>query len=128
ELEPGKTLIVKLLTIGEPDNGYRTVFFELNGRPREVNVRDRSIKVAAEARAKADPANPGHVAAPIPGALTSIAVELNQRVEKGEKLMVMEAMKMQTTVYAPIAGRVAQKLIPVGATVEPKDLLMVIEA
>ena len=128
ELEPGKTLILKLLTVSEADDGYRTVFFELNGRPREVRVRDRSIKAAAEARVKADPANPGHVAAPIPGALTSIAVELNQTVEKGEKLLVMEAMKMQTTVYAPIAGRVTQKPVAVGVTVEPKDLLLVIEA
>jgi len=126
-LEPGKNLIIKLLTVGEPENGYRTVFFELNGRPREVKIRDRSIKVAAEARAKADSSNPGHVAAPIPGAITSITVELNQQVAKGEKLIVMEAMKMQTTVYAPIAGRIAQKNVAVGATVEPKDLLLVIE-
>ena len=44
ELEPGKTLIIKFLTVGEPHpDGTRTVFFELNGQPREVNVRDRSL-------------------------------------------------------------------------------------
>ena len=43
EIEPGKTLIIKYLTTGEPrDDGTRTVFFELNGQPREV-VRRRPL-------------------------------------------------------------------------------------
>jgi pyruvate carboxylase len=128
ELEPGKTLVLKFLTVGEPHpDGDRTVFFELNGQPREVTVRDRSLKVEAPAQPKADPANPGHVAAPIPGVVSSVMVEQNQQVEKGDRLLVMEAMKMQTTVYAPVRGRVAQKLVHTGQKVEPKDLLMVIE-
>ena len=128
ELEPGKTLVVKFLTIGDPHHdGSRTVFFELNGQPREVNVRDRKLKVEVQANPKADPANPGHVGAPIPGAVTSIAVELNQEVKKGDKLLVMEAMKMQTTVYAPVGGRVVERLAHVGQTVEPKDLLLTIK-
>ena len=77
---------------------------------------------------KADPDKPGHVGAPIPGAVTSIAVELNQEVQKGDKLMVMEAMKMQTTIYAPATGKVTEKLVNVGQSVEPKDLLVVIAA
>jgi pyruvate carboxylase len=128
ELEPGKTLVVKFLTIGDPHHdGSRTVFFELNGQPREVNVRDRKLKVEIQANPKADPANPGHVGAPIPGAVTSIAVELNQEVKQGDKLLVMEAMKMQTTVYAPVGGRVVELAAHVGQTVEPKDLLVAIE-
>jgi pyruvate carboxylase len=128
ELEPGKTLVVKFLTIGDPHHdGSRTVFFELNGQPREVNVRDRKLKVEVQANPKADPANPGHVGAPIPGAVTSIAVELNQEVKQGDKLLVLEAMKMQTTVYAPVSGRVVERLAHVGQTVEPKDLLVAIE-
>jgi pyruvate carboxylase len=128
EIEPGKTLIVKLLAVGEaqPD-GTRTVFFELNGQPREVTVRDQSLQPVAPSRTKADPNVPGHVGAPIPGVVTSIAVELNQIVEKGDRLLVMEAMKMQTTVYAPLRGRVTQKLVEVGERVEPKDLLIAIE-
>ena len=128
ELEPGKTLVVKFLTVGEPhQDGTRTVFFELNGQPREVNVRDRKLKADGHANPKADQANPGHVGAPIPGAITSVAVELNQEVKKGDKLLVMEAMKMQTTVYATIAGRVVERPAHVGQTVEPKDLLVAIE-
>jgi pyruvate carboxylase len=128
ELEPGKTLAVKFLTIGDPHHdGSRTVFFELNGQPREVNVRDRKLKVENRSNPKADPADPGQVGAPIPGAVTSIAVELNQEIKKGDKLLVMEAMKMQTTVYAPVGGRIVERSAHVGQTVEPKDLLVTIE-
>lgn len=128
ELEPGKTLIVKFLTIGEPHpDGTRTVFFELNGQPREVNVRDRSLEVKKRESPKADPANPGHVGAPIPGAVTSVAVELAAQVKKGDRLLVMEAMKMQTTIAAPVDGQVREILVAPGQRVEPKDLLVVIE-
>ena len=128
DLEPGKTLVLKFLTIGEahPD-GTRTVFFELNGQPREVTIRDRSLEVKNEPRLKADPAISGHVGAPIPGAVTSVAVELNATVAQGDKLLVMEAMKMQTTVTAPVAGKVVKKLVAPGQQVDAKDLLLVIE-
>ena len=130
EIEPGKALIIKFLAVSEPhtEGGYRTVFFELNGQPREVNVRDRALQVTAEAREKADPGQAGHVGAPIPGVVSSIAVEPGQRVEKGDRLLVMDAMKMQTTVYAPVGGKVSKLAAQVGQSVEPKDLLVVIEA
>jgi pyruvate carboxylase len=128
DLEEGKTLVVKLLTVGVPHpEGYRTIFFELNGQPREVDVRDASLEVKQEMRPKADPSIEGHVGAPIPGMVSAIAVELNQTVAKGEKLLVMEAMKMQTTVYAPKAGRIVAKHVSTGTQVEAKDLMMVIE-
>jgi pyruvate carboxylase len=128
ELEPGKLLITKYLTTSEPHpNGTRTVFFELNGQPREVTVRDKSLQPAVPSRDKADPAKPGHVGAPIPGSVTSIAAELNAEVKKGDRLLIMEAMKMQTTIYAPVSGRIRRRLVQVGDTVEAKDLLVVIE-
>ena len=68
----------------------------LNGQPREVEIRDKSLKAVAPARTKADPAKPGEVGAPIPGAVTLLHVKSGQHVEKGERLLVMEAMKMQT--------------------------------
>jgi len=128
EIEPGKALIIKFLAVSEahPD-GSRTVFFELNGQPREVNVRDKTLQVTTAAREKADPNNSGHIGAPIPGVISSIAVELGQRVEKGERVLVMDAMKMQTTVYAPMAGQVKKVSAKVGQSVEPKDLLLVVE-
>jgi pyruvate carboxylase len=127
ELEPGKTLAIKFQTVGDPHpDGTRIVFFELNGQPREVSVRDRALEVKQPTRVKADPAKPGEIGAPIPGVVSSIAVELNQRLKKGESLLVMEAMKMQSTVYAPLAGVVKQLLVQPGQHVEAKDLLMTI--
>ncbi|HET9522879.1 MAG TPA: pyruvate carboxylase [Terrimicrobiaceae bacterium] len=127
ELEPGKTLIIKFLAVGEPHpEGKRTVFFELNGQPREVTVQDKSLKAQKVERAKADPSNAGHVGAPIPGAITTIMVETGETVSKGDRLLVIEAMKMQTTIYSPVSGKVMEKRAKVGETVDAKDLLMVI--
>ena len=108
-LEEGKSLVIKFLTLGEArDDGFRTVFFELNGQPREVDIRDRSLEVKGEQKQKADPANEGHVGAPLPGVVTTVAVTEGQTVKRGDRLLVIEAMKMQSTVYAPIAGKVRQ--------------------
>ena len=128
DLEPGKTLVLRFLTVGEPrPDGQRTVFFELNGQPREVDIRDKSLQTAVAERVKADPSKPGQVGAPIPGMVASVAAGLNQNVAKGDRLLVMEAMKMQSTVYAPVAGKVTQILTQVGQSVESKDLLVAIE-
>ncbi|MGA8028117.1 MAG: pyruvate carboxylase, partial [Bryobacteraceae bacterium] len=128
ELEPGKTLIVRLLTVGEPrPDGMRTVFFELNGQPREVEVRDKSVKETADLRRKADPAKIGEVGAPIPGAVTILHVTMGEPVKKGDRLLVMEAMKMQTTVYAPGDGTVSEIHVKPRDAVEARDLLLKIE-
>ena len=110
QLEPGKILVVKLLTVSDahPD-GTRTIFFELNGQPREVTVRDHTLQATVQTRPKADPSIPGQVGSPIPGAISSIVVEVGEQVKKGDRLLVLEAMKMQSTVYAPVEGKVAKK-------------------
>ena len=127
DIEPGKRLVIKFLTLGEPHpDGRRTVFFELNGQPREVTVRDHSLKRTAAERLKAEPNNPGQVGAPLPGMITTVAVELNDSVEKGDRLLVIEAMKMQSTVYAPVGGKVTEIHAQAGQQVEAKDLLVVI--
>src|SRR5882762_3088933 len=127
EIEPGKTLIVKFLTSSDahPD-GTRTLFFELNGQPREVNVRDRALRVVERAHPKADPADPGQVPAPTAGVISGVAVQANHAVERGAKLLTLEAMKMQSNIYAPITGRVSKLLVAPGQHVEAKDLLVII--
>jgi pyruvate carboxylase len=127
DIESGKTIIVKFLTIGEahPD-GTRTLFFELNGQPREVTVRDRALRVVERSHPKVDPEDSGHVGAPTAGLVSSIAVQLNHPVERGAKLLTLEAMKMQSNIYAPITGRVTKLLVTPGQHVEAKDLLVTI--
>src|SRR5262249_32372270 len=127
-IEEGKTLFIRLINISEPDpEGRRTVLFELNGMSRQTTVIDRSVKSSAKLRAKADPAIPSQVAAPIPGLITSLTGGVGTKVAKGDKLLVLEAMKMQTTLYAPCGGTVQEINAKVGETVESKDLLMQIK-
>ena len=93
------------MTASDPHpDGTRTLFFELNGQPREVNVRDKALRVVERAHPKADPADPGQVGAPTAGVISGIAVQANQTVERGAKLLTLEAMKMQSNIYAPISG------------------------
>ncbi len=128
DLEPGKTIIVRLLTVDEPrEDGMRSVFFELNGQPREIQVHDKSFQQTVNARSKADSNKPGEVGAPIPGAVTTIHVKTGAKVKKGDPLLVMEAMKMQTTVYAPIAGTVQSIAVNARDSVAAGDLLISID-
>ncbi|MFM8360008.1 MAG: biotin/lipoyl-containing protein, partial [Verrucomicrobiota bacterium] len=128
-IEEGKTLIIRLVNVGEPDkDGRRTVTYELNGITREAYVTDRKVAPQARARQKADLADPRQVGAPIPGLVASISVSVGQRVAKGDKLLVMEAMKMQTTVTAPVDGVVDALQVQLGETVESKDLLLKLRA
>ena len=125
DIEAGKRLIIKFLTIGElhPD-GQRTVFFELNGQPREVTVIDKSAEVKGAASIKADPANPNHIAASMPGMVVTVAVRAGDNVAKGQKLLTLEAMKMATNLTADRDGKIAQVLVKPGTQVAAGDLLL----
>src|SRR6056297_1229909 len=125
EIEKGKTLIIKYLATGQPHpDGTRTVFFELNGQPREVTIEDRSLEPEKKAAIKADPAQAGQVGATMPGMVINVAVEVGDRVKAGQKLMVLEAMKMETTINAPADGKVEQITVARGSQVEAGDLLL----
>ncbi|WZO99459.1 pyruvate carboxylase [Isosphaeraceae bacterium EP7] len=129
EIEPGKTLIVKLLAVGDPHaDGKRTVFFELNGQPREIEVLDRSLASAVREAPKADPANPNQIGSPLPGLVVGVAVTAGDAVRKGQKLLSIEAMKMETTLYAERPGRVVEVLAAVGRQVTTGELLFRLEA
>ncbi len=125
EIEPGKVLIIRLISLGEADrDGKRVVSYELNGIARDVVIVDKSVTTTTKSRAKADTADPRQVGAPIPGLIASLSATVGGKVAKGEKLLLMEAMKMQTTVYAPCAGIISEVTVEIGDTVESKDLLV----
>ena len=129
EIEPGKTLVVRYLTTGEPrDDGMRTVFFELNGQPRMIRVPNRSAAAKVTGRRKVEDGQPGQLAAPMPGAVSSLAVAVGQRVEEGDVVLTLEAMKMETVLHAPLTGAVKEILVSPGTHVDAKDLLLVIES
>jgi len=125
EIEEGKVLIIRLVSVGEPDkDGRRPVTYELNGITREVFIQDKSVAASAKSRPKADLADPRQVAAPIPGLIAVLSASVGAKVAKGDRLFMMEAMKMQTSVYAPADGIVAELHAAVGDTVEAKDLIV----
>ncbi|HTM55733.1 MAG TPA: pyruvate carboxylase [Pirellulales bacterium] len=125
EIERGKTLIVKFLTVGDPHpDGRRTVFFELNGQPRSINVRDVSLEPQEKHRAKADRADKKQVGSPMPGLVVTVSVKVGDKVPAGQKLLSLEAMKMETTLYAEQAGKVAELLVKPGTQVDTNDLLI----
>ncbi|SDI37683.1 pyruvate carboxylase [Alteribacillus bidgolensis] len=128
EIEQGKTLIVKLVSISKPqDNGNRIVYFELNGQPREVIIKDQNVKTAASDRPKVDKTNPNQIGASMPGTVVKKLVEKGEKVKKGDHLMITEAMKMETTVQAPVNGIIKEIYVSGGETIETGDLLLEIE-
>lgn len=125
EIEKGKTLFIKLLSVDEPAvDGTRHVNFELNGQSRSVKVKDERVKSNVKAVPKADVKNKHHVGATMPGTVLNILVDVGTEVKQGDQLMITEAMKMETTLQAPMNGLV--KAIPVknGDTIEVNDLLI----
>ncbi|HYO53711.1 pyruvate carboxylase [Archangium sp.] len=128
DIEPGKTLVISLSAVGEPDDdGMRTVYFALNGHNRTVQVRDRSRAARVEARRQADRGNPNHVAASMPGTVITLHVKAGARVEAGAPLVTLEAMKMETVVRAPRAGTVAEVVPALKGSVQGGDLLAVMQ-
>ncbi len=124
-IEEGKTLVVKLVNVSEPDkDGRRTVTYELNGQTREAYVQDKKVAPSTKTRSKADISDPLQIGAPIPGLVAAISVTVGQKIAKGDKLLMMEAMKMQTTVTSPVDGVVEAIYAQVGETVESKDMLI----
>ncbi|TSA32313.1 MAG: pyruvate carboxylase [Verrucomicrobiaceae bacterium] len=125
DIEEGKTLFIKLINIGTADkDGRRIISFELNGMPREATAIDKTVQTKTKARPKVNPSNPLEVGAPIPGMITFVGPGNGARVAKGDKLLTLEAMKMQTTLYAPAAGVIEEILAGVGDAVDGGDLLI----
>lgn len=125
EIEKGKTLIVKLVAIGQPQaDGTRVVYFELNGQPREVVIKDESIKSTVASKMKADPQNAGHIGASMPGTVVKVLVEKGEKVNKGDHLMITESMKMETTVQAPFSGTIQDIYVQNGEAIQTGDLLI----
>ena len=128
EIDPGKALEIRLQAVSETtDEGEVRVFFELNGQPRVIRVSNRSVKAKTAARPKAADGNPAHIGAPMPGSVASVAVSVGQKVNAGDLLLTIEAMKMETGLYADRSATVAAVHIHAGSQIEAKDLLVELE-
>ena len=125
-LGKGVRLLVGLEAIGTPDErGMRTVMFSLNGQLRPIQVRDRSVDVDVRAAEKADPTQPGQVAAPFAGAVTPVVV-VGDVVEAGQTVATVEAMKMEAAITTPVAGTVQRVAVGAVQQLEGGDLVLVV--
>ena len=128
ELEPGKTIIVKLLSVGIPnEDGMRTVFFKVNGENRFVEVLDKSLNIKKEENIKIDTVDTNQIGAPLQGSLYKVLVKKGQEINENDPLFVIEAMKMETTVVAIRAGKVKSVTLKEGSMVKQDDLIVTIE-
>ncbi|MCM3722333.1 pyruvate carboxylase [Solibacillus isronensis] len=128
EIEKGKTLIVKLVSIGEPQHdGTRIIYFELNGQSRELVIQDLTVEVDGSIALKADPSNPNQIGATMPGTVLKVVVNKGSTVKRGEHLLITEAMKMETTVQAPKDGIVKEIYAKAGDAISTGDLLIELE-
>lgn len=127
-IEKGKTLIIKLVAIGEPQhNGTRVVYFELNGQPREITVQDLTVEVSGDAKRKTDPTDANQIGATMPGTVLKVVVSKGSPVKRGEHLLITEAMKMETTVQAPKDGTIKEIHVVAGDAISTGDLLIEME-
>jgi len=125
ELQEGNGVTIKLLgRSGVHENGMRDLFFEVNGEPRNIKVFDKNSGVEVIENVKADSDNPCHVASPMPGMIVDVCVNVGDNIEKGDKVFIIEAMKMVTNVYANIDGQVAHIEVKKGTEIGTGDLLM----
>ncbi|MGE8079339.1 pyruvate carboxylase [Peribacillus loiseleuriae] len=125
EIEVGKTLIVRLVSISEPQaDGTRVIYFELNGQSREVIIKDEGIKSSVQAKLKADSKNESHIGATMPGTVLKVVVEKGDQVKQGDHLIINEAMKMETTVQAPFSGVITDIHVKNGDAISTGDLLI----
>lgn len=128
EIEKGKTLMIKLVSIGEPQkDGTRIIYFELNGQPREISIQDMTVETDSAAKPKADPTKENHIAATMPGTVLKVVGEKGLKVKRGDHLLVTEAMKMETTVQAPFDGTIQEIYVTAGDGISTGDLLIEME-
>ncbi|MFP4920408.1 pyruvate carboxylase [Staphylococcus coagulans] len=129
EIDKGKILIIQLKTITNPDeNGVRTVFFDMNGQARRIQVKDENIQASHLAKPKADKADSSHIGAQMPGTIIEVKVAEGEQVEAGQSLIISEAMKMETTIQAPFKGTIKKVHVSANDSIESQDLLIEIEA
>jgi len=128
ELEPGKTVIIKLLSVGIPnDDGIRTVFFKVNGENRFVDVLDTSLNIKVEQNTKIDPSDSNQIGAPLQWSLYKVLVKKGQDVKENDPLFIIEAMKMETTVTAFKSCKVKSVALKEGTMVKQDDLIVTLD-
>ena len=125
EIDKGKNLILRYLAKSDVNaNGKCSVFFEINGQPRTMDIENKEFSKNIAQRKKVDDKNDKHIGSPLPGQVAKIFVQSGNKVIKGDKLLVIEAMKMETTINADKSGTIKSINVSSGDNVETRDLLL----
>lgn len=128
EIEQGKTLIIRLTQIGKLHaDGTKTIYFELNGVPREVVITDNNASVAVLKVLKAEKDNPNHIGASMPGKVLKVLVKKGDKIRKGDNIVITEAMKMETTIQSSFNAIIKEIYVNPGDLIETNDLLIELE-
>ena len=123
KLQRGKTISIRFVYRSKPDeNGNCKVTFELNGQTRSVLINDESATPKVARHRKATEKN--EMGAPLMGRLSSVLIKAGDRVDKDTPIFVIEAMKMETTITAPVEGKVKAVHLEAGTLVEQGDLVV----
>ena len=125
QLSAGQTMLLKLLFVTPADaDGYRTLYYELDGQDYQMSVKDQSLKGQVVSVPKADPDDPSQIGMPLNGTVVKVNVKAGDQVKVGDVLVTTEAMKMESAVKAPFTGTVQEVLVKVGDTLKSQDLLL----
>ena len=124
-ISEGKTLIIKYISkTATNSEGKCTLTFEVNGAVRELVVEDKNELVHVNKKPKADKANPRQIGSSIPGTVCQVFVKEGDKVDVNTPLMVVEAMKIETTIVSKTAGIVEKVYVSEGDKVNSEDLLV----
>ncbi|OPJ57294.1 pyruvate carboxylase [Alkalithermobacter paradoxus] len=128
EIEEGKVLTIKLIEISNTSkDGYKSLTFELNGMRREIQIEDKSFSSSKETVLKADLNNKYHIGTSIPGKVIKLLVKEEDEVKENTPLVIVEAMKMETTIMSKISGKIDKIYVKEGQLVSDKQLLMIMK-
>ena len=121
----GQEILIKFIDMSDPDkDGYRVLTFEVNGVLRELRVLDKTLEVLVDRRMRADKTNPCHLGSTIPGTVETVLVKKGEHVKVNQPLMIVEAMKMETTFVSKVNGTVDEIYVSPGDRVNAEDLLI----
>ncbi len=121
----GQEILIKFIDMSDPDkDGYRVLTFEVNGVLRELRVLDKTLEVLVDRRMRADKTNPCHLGSTIPGTVETVLVKKGEHVKVNQPLMIVEAMKMETTFVSKVDGTVDEIYVSPGDRVNAEDLLI----
>ena len=107
------------------DNVLEEVFLEsLTEVVPTLDGRGIDTKKASKGSKRPKATTDNHVTTPMPGRIVAVNVEQGQKVEAGDTMLVVEAMKMENPVHAPVSGTVKAVYVAVGDNVNPDECLM----